>query len=449
MVRGSTKIDKRVLVVGAGFAGAACAHELAAAGYDVHVIEGRDRIGGRVYTSQTLAKGRIVEIGAELIGSNHPLWLAYAKKFRLTLRPLGDDDSPISIRIKGEKYEGEKARAILDQMDVGHKKLAELAAAVPFDKPWTLKEAGALDRKPFADQIKSLGLESLPTDAILTEFMMDMASSPQEMSSLGLLAIINAHGCYDYWRHTEDFRCAEGNQQLAARLLESIGANGVTLGKRIVEIDISSKPARVRMDDGTIFSADEIVLTAPPSTWDQIKFMPALPPNTLPTMGKAVKFMGVLTSRYWEARRQTVDSMGDDTLGMTWEGTAGQEGDGPVVLTSFVGGDPVDTLSKLTPPSARESFHHGFDKVAPGFRSSLVADEYLDWMAEPLTRTGYACPSPGQVTTVWQTVDNLPGPLHIAGEHAALGFTGFMEGGLFSGARVARRIALKDGLVRD
>lgn len=40
----------RVVIVGAGFAGLACADELAAAGYRVTVLEARSRVGGRVLT---------------------------------------------------------------------------------------------------------------------------------------------------------------------------------------------------------------------------------------------------------------------------------------------------------------------------------------------------------------------------------------------------------------
>jgi NADPH-dependent 2,4-dienoyl-CoA reductase/sulfur reductase-like enzyme len=38
--------ERRVIVVGAGFAGLAAAHELTAAGYRVHVYEARTRAGG-------------------------------------------------------------------------------------------------------------------------------------------------------------------------------------------------------------------------------------------------------------------------------------------------------------------------------------------------------------------------------------------------------------------
>src|SRR5215212_1736850 len=40
--------ERRVIVVGGGFAGLAAASELIAAGYNVHLYEARNRLGGRV-----------------------------------------------------------------------------------------------------------------------------------------------------------------------------------------------------------------------------------------------------------------------------------------------------------------------------------------------------------------------------------------------------------------
>ena len=39
---------RRVTVVGAGFSGLACAYELLSAGYEVTVLDARNRVGGRV-----------------------------------------------------------------------------------------------------------------------------------------------------------------------------------------------------------------------------------------------------------------------------------------------------------------------------------------------------------------------------------------------------------------
>src|SRR5206468_3292869 len=59
---------RRVLVIGAGLAGLSCAYELNEAGYDVTVVEARDRIGGRVLSFNAdcgteFIRGRNVEGG--------------------------------------------------------------------------------------------------------------------------------------------------------------------------------------------------------------------------------------------------------------------------------------------------------------------------------------------------------------------------------------------------
>src|ERR1700722_9261127 len=85
--------NRRVIVIGGGFAGLACAHELRAANYDVTVLEARNRVGGRVLSFTDFVPGRSVEGGGELIGTNHPVWLAYAKQFDLEMLNLAGDDS--------------------------------------------------------------------------------------------------------------------------------------------------------------------------------------------------------------------------------------------------------------------------------------------------------------------------------------------------------------------
>ena len=73
--RGVRPNGRKVLVMGAGFAGLACAYELLSAGYRVSVVEARRRVGGRVLSFHDFIPGRNVEGGGELIGSNHPTWV--------------------------------------------------------------------------------------------------------------------------------------------------------------------------------------------------------------------------------------------------------------------------------------------------------------------------------------------------------------------------------------
>src|SRR5688572_16070804 len=91
----------RVVVVGAGFSGLAAAYELSKAGYDVTVVEARNRVGGRVITFTDLVPGKTVEGGGELIGSNHPAWVGYAKQFGLRFLDMTEEDAEFPIVLNG------------------------------------------------------------------------------------------------------------------------------------------------------------------------------------------------------------------------------------------------------------------------------------------------------------------------------------------------------------
>ena len=62
-----------VIVIGAGIAGLTAARDLGIDGYDVVVLEARDRIGGRIWTSQEL--GVPADLGASWIHGfeNNPI----------------------------------------------------------------------------------------------------------------------------------------------------------------------------------------------------------------------------------------------------------------------------------------------------------------------------------------------------------------------------------------
>ena len=64
------------VVVGAGFAGLSAARDLVRLGYDVVVLEGRDRVGGRSAT--TTIAGTPVDLGGTFVGPTQDAVLALA-----------------------------------------------------------------------------------------------------------------------------------------------------------------------------------------------------------------------------------------------------------------------------------------------------------------------------------------------------------------------------------
>src|SRR5918994_6627361 len=102
----------RAVVVGAGFSGLAAAYELSRAGYDVTVVEARNRVGGRVISFSDLVPGKNVEGGGELIGSNHPTWMGYGKQFKLNFLDVCEEDAEFPIVLNGKRLTGEESEAL-------------------------------------------------------------------------------------------------------------------------------------------------------------------------------------------------------------------------------------------------------------------------------------------------------------------------------------------------
>src|SRR5690349_15533956 len=67
--------EKTTLIIGAGMAGLAAADALSAEGLPVVVLEARDRVGGRVWTTSGKRGSVPIELGAEFIhGAKNETW---------------------------------------------------------------------------------------------------------------------------------------------------------------------------------------------------------------------------------------------------------------------------------------------------------------------------------------------------------------------------------------
>lgn len=444
----------RIAVVGAGFGGLAAAYELKCAGYDVCLFESRERVGGRVVSFRDLVPDSVVEGGGEFVGKNHPLWLAYAQKFKLPLTELIDEAEPTAeagpstkIMLKGKTLSEEEARQVHAEMEIGHAALSAESAPIKTDRPWESEMAAELDRVSLSQRISDLNISETARQGIYTEFLHDMALAPEQMSLLGILAVIKAHGEADYWDETEAFCCELGNQQLAFTLAKELG-NRIHLCEPAVRIEHSDRGCRVTTTNCN-WECDDVVLAVPPSVWKRITFSPDLPDMLRPQMGKVVKYLAALKQAFWKQTDGSPELLCDSLLGMVWETASSTKDSVPVGLASFSGGTVAESIHKMVPDQRLAKYRSDLETFLPGFRSNLLNDRFMDWPADQWLQGGYAFPKPGDVTTQWPMLQNGLGRLHFAGEHAGLGFIGFMEGGLVSGASVARRLAERDGLVKS
>ncbi len=441
----------KVAVVGGGLSGLMAARTLAEAQFNVTLFEASDRLGGRVWTRTDLAPGRTLEAGAELIGRNHPLWVRLADSFGLTLQEVTSEDAYCRAGLRVRWRYGGRDLTAAERAQIKSRLAAVLdlisreAATVDRVQPWASPMAAEWDRISVAQRLRRSDMFGAERSDALRhlEFVLanDQCAATEHQSYLGLLAAVSAHrlgtDLGGYWKHTEDFRCLGGSQQLAQRLSRSV--RRILLSTPVDTLQIREDSARLtysRDQACTYEDFDFVILATPPTVWPEVVSDPAFPARHY-TMahGPAVKYLSVVRSRFWLATGLAPNALWDE-LGSVWEGTDGQQprAKGPYGMSVYAGGPIVRPAG---------DYAGRLEILYPGLQREATHRELVDWPERPWCRTGYSVPAPGQVTTIARNLSRpFRGRLFFAGEQASPGFFGYMEGALQAGLRAAQQVVV-------
>ena len=430
----------RVVVVGAGFAGLAAAYKLARAGAQVTVLEGRNRVGGRVLSFQDLVPGGTMEGGAELIGTNHPIWMEYKERLGLTFVDITDEDGEAPIVLNGRRLTAAQSAQLWEDMTAALNRLNADAAKIPDPfAAWTAPGAAAWDTRSLADWIAALDAPDLCKAGVEAQMVADNGVATAWQSYLGNLTMVKGGGVEKFWTETEVYRCAGGSQQLALKLAAAIGSTKIHLRQAVSSISAGDRGVVVTAGANT-HECDYVVLAVPPLTWNRIAFAPRFHITALPQMGSNVKFLMKTKDRFWRRGGLAPDLMTDGPVHLTWHTTQNQKVAGAGVV-AFSGGASADTCRGWTPAERTERYLAAMSPVFPGLRASFERARFMDWPSDPWVKGSYSFPAPGEVTTLGpQLQQPFAGRVFLAGEHTCYAFVGYMEGALQSGVRAAKRI---------
>src|SRR4026208_2513573 len=155
--------NKTVTVIGAGLAGLSPAYDLQRAGWQVTVLEARERVGGRVFSVRSFSNGLVAEGGGEFIEDSHTRMLAYAKQFNLGLGRVGSGQKEggdcgsfdgKSGPLSDEKIWGTDLHAEIEKVWSAVSQLGKYISDP--NQPQASPEAQRLDARSAADWINSL-----------------------------------------------------------------------------------------------------------------------------------------------------------------------------------------------------------------------------------------------------------------------------------------------------
>jgi monoamine oxidase len=402
----------RVVVVGAGFAGLSAALALHDAGVPVRVIEARERVGGRVW-STTLTNGAVVELGAEWIQEDDAAVHELARRFDVSVVEAGTD-------YRRREPWGPSSAPLEDQD-------AFLAAARSARAALTAEAARRMTLGQFLegvagdDDARRLVMARLAGTCAqdLHEVALRVADGERALAAL-------PGGRY--------FRMGPGNHALASAMADALPE--VRLGAAVEAIHHDDASVTVRAGDRDDPAAAAIVAVPAPIA-ARLTFVPALPETVasalreLP-MGVAAKFAVATKDRPSVRSRQS-----SSTSMWCWAGT----GDGDRTrrcVTSFAGS-----------PAAQRDLGITEGRVGPWLDAlrAMNPDLTFDgepvmyaWGDDPYTLGSYVAFD----NASWDRIDRLSdahGRIAFAGEHTAgPDHHGTMNGALLSGRRAAEQV---------
>jgi monoamine oxidase len=435
-----------VVVIGAGFAGLTAARELMKNGYDVVVLEGRDRVGGR--SSTTTLAGIPVDLGGTFVGPTQDAVRALAAELGCPTRPTYvKGDNLIRWRGQVRSYSGTIPKlGWIGLLDIGRIRwqFERISRTVPVDKPWTAPRAKQLDSLTLGAWLRSMRATSTARDLMAIMARVTWGAEPDDVSMLHAVRYVKAAGGLDRMLDTtggaQEEVFPDGTQQIAKKMAAELG-DRVRLNSIVSRIEWSEDAVAVSSSSGTV-EARRAIVAVPPAHRQAIDIAPA-PPLGYQQLaqrwpqGALSKAYAAYERPFWRTAGHSGEALSDEgPVFITFDVSPSDEG--PGILLGFVDARNFDAFT----PEKRKAL------ALAGF-SALFGDEanhpidYLDhrWGAEDFAPGGpTAAVPPGAWTEFGALLRQPIGPLHWAGTETADKWTGFLDGAVRSGQRAAAEV---------
>jgi len=441
-----------VVVVGAGYAGLSAALALQERGIDVVVLEGSDRVGGRVL-SEDLEEGLVVDHGGQWVGPTQPNLLAAADRFGCDTFATYDTGRHLELWTDGVcrpfRGSGPHDGAGVAAFDAAIDLIDAMADTIDRDNPTATERLEEWDSQTVQSFFDATVADADARTRLALSVQGVWTVEPRDISLFHFLFYVASAGGYEQLMETEgcaqERRFVRGAQSVALAMADHLG-DRVHLSARVSGIHQTDTGVQVETDRGGV-SASHVVVAASPGAAVRINFSPALPVSRhrwmeRSPMGDVAKIHAVYDIPFWRedglSGQATV--YGEPAVGVVFDNSPPDGNTG--VLVSFVYADRFHRWSALPADQRRAEVLSTLEKLF-GARAAAPT-HYTEklWPQDPWAFGGYAAnPAPGVWFEHGATGWRKPcGRIHWAGTETAAVWNGYIDGAISSGQRAADEI---------
>ncbi|MFC5648238.1 flavin monoamine oxidase family protein [Paenibacillus solisilvae] len=464
---------KKVIILGAGIGGMTAAYELGKAGYDVTILEARDRAGGRNWSirrgttsteigaSKQVARfddGMYLNAGPMRIPQFH-VTMEYCREFGVEIEPFNNvNDSAYYYNenagtLSGKKIPKRAAKA--DMRGYVSEMLAKAIDQKALDLPITpedkiklvnyLKVEGDLDEDLFYRGSERGGYKDEPGSRLDAGVLRD----PFDMKAIIGSGFGNFFSSeYSYDQQMMMFHPVGGMDMIAKAFEKRVG-HKIKYHAEVTEIRQSSTGVRIVFNDldkntAKEVSGDYCICTIP------LSVLKSIPADFSPDMAKAISSVGYASAgkiglqfkrRFWEEDEQiyggnTLTNM--DITSIYYPPTKYFSKKG-LLLGYYAFGSNADKLGKMSYQEREKLALMQGAKIHPQYYEEFQASFSIDWKKIKYNLGGWVAYSSDDRKTYYPTLCKPDGRIYLAGEHISY-ITAWQAGAIESARSVVTDI---------
>jgi monoamine oxidase len=410
-----------VIVIGAGAAGLMAARELTRAGKRVVVLEGSQRVGGRVLTLFETRAGMPIELGPEFVHGDAPITTRLLDEARLATVP-----------VSGEHVRSDDGQ--LTPQGPIWARMARVFALMSKRRKTDRSFQDFLDTRPGGAR---LARDRELADAFVQGFE---GADPRSISERSLAEQGNPTEGAATAR-----RIIQGYGALIAHLERDVAAY-VRLQTVATRIEWGDTGVRVTDASATTHSARAVIIAVPlPALQDDTsRIEPELPALRRAArqlvMGHVARVSVVVRERFWEGKTRELSFLHAPRRPLTVWWT--QHPVQAPLLVGWAGGPAAKALtnSGILADVALAELAHVFRMRRSRAESLVESIHWHDWSNDPFVRGAYSYVGVGGVSAPRTLARSVAGRVFVAGEATDAGSQGTVEAALASGERAARSV---------